>query len=95
MYSSKLDLRSGHWQVESDEAGKHKPAFSVENMGFFECNRVAVGLTNATSTFQRPVEHCMSKINLNNSEKPLAALASSIKLLRPVDTAIQGMLSCL
>ena len=46
-YFSKLDLRSGHWQVEVDEADKHKTAFTVGNMGFFECNRMAFGLTNA------------------------------------------------
>ena len=47
-----LDLRSGYWQVESDEADKRKTAFSVENMGFFECNRMSFGLTNAIATFQ-------------------------------------------
>ena len=46
-YFSKLDLRSGYWQVEMEE--KEKTAFTVGNMGFFECNRMAFGLTNAPS----------------------------------------------
>ena len=67
IYSSKLDLRSGYWQVEIDEADMHNTKFSVENIGFFEYSRMAVGLTDATPTFQRPMEHCMSWMDLNVS----------------------------
>ena len=63
-YFSKLDLRSGYWQVEIDEADKYKPPFTVGNMGFFECNRMAFGLTNAPATFQRLMECCMGEMNL-------------------------------
>ena len=64
-YFTKLDLRTGYWQVEMGEADKAKTAFSVGNLGFYECNGMAFGLTNAHAIFQRLMEHCMEEINLH------------------------------
>ena len=50
-FFSKLDLRSGYWQVEIEEEDKHKTAFSVGNLGFFECNRMPFGLTNISASY--------------------------------------------
>ena len=46
------------------EADKHKTAFSVGPLGFFECNRMAFGLCNAPGSFQRLKERCMRELHL-------------------------------
>ncbi|MCG7874805.1 MAG: RNase H-like domain-containing protein, partial [Candidatus Thiodiazotropha endolucinida] len=65
-YFSKLDLRASYWQVPVREQDKNKTAFSVGPLGFYECNRMAFGLTNAPSTFQRLMERCMGELNLRD-----------------------------
>ena len=39
-----LDLKSGFWQIRMDEASKQYTAFTMGNLGFFECNRMPFGL---------------------------------------------------
>ena len=47
-----LDLKSGFWQIRMDGALKQYTAFTVGNLGFFECDRMPFGLCNALATFQ-------------------------------------------
>ena len=63
-FFSKLDLRSSYWQVEIEEQDKQKTAFSVGNLGFYECNRMSFGLCNAPATLQRLMEKCMGELLL-------------------------------
>ena len=63
-YFSKLDLRSGYWQVPMEEESKPYTAFTVGNLGFYECERLSFGLCNAPATFQRLMEKCMGELHL-------------------------------
>ena len=62
---SSLDLKSGYWQVEIEEESKQYTAFTLGPLGFFECNRMPFGATNAPATFQRLMESCLGDLNLN------------------------------
>ena len=49
---SGLDLKSRFWQIKMDEVSKQYTAFTVGNLGFFECDRMPFGLCNTPATFQ-------------------------------------------
>ena len=61
---STLDLKSGYWQVDIEESDKSKTAFTVGSLGFFECNRLAFGLTNSPATFQRLMQRVLGDLHL-------------------------------
>ena len=51
-YFSKLDLKSGYWQVKLHEDDKEKSAFTCHR-GLFHFNVMPFGLTNAPGVFQQ------------------------------------------
>ena len=51
-----LDLKSRFWQIKMDKASKQYTAFTVGNLGFFECDRMPFGLCNTTGYF--PTDLC-------------------------------------
>ena len=59
-----LDLKLGFWQIKMEEASKQYTAFTVGNLGFFECDHMPFGLCNALATFQRLMQNCLGMLNL-------------------------------
>ena len=47
IWFSTLDLKSGYWQVELEEEAKPLTEFTMGPIGFWECERMPSGLTNA------------------------------------------------
>ena len=59
-----LDLKSGFWQIKMEEASKQSTAFTVGNLGVFECDHMPFGLCNALVTYQRLMQNCLGELNL-------------------------------
>ena len=47
-----LDLKSGFWQIKMEEMSKQYTAFTVGNLGFFECDQMPFRLCNTPAAFQ-------------------------------------------
>ena len=59
-----LDLKSGFWQIKIGKSSKQYTAFTVANLGFFECDCMAFVLCNAPATFQWLMQNCLGELNL-------------------------------
>ena len=56
---STLDLKAGYWQVEMVEECKPYTAFTCGPLGFYECEIMPFGATNAPATFQ--MDNCLGE----------------------------------
>ena len=63
-YFSSLELKAGFWQIAMDEASKQYTAFTVGNIGFFECEHMLFWWCNAPAMFQRLMQNCLGELKL-------------------------------
>ena len=59
-----LDLKSGFWQIKMDKLSKQYTAFTLGNLGFFECDHLPFGLCSVPATFQWLMQNCLRELNL-------------------------------
>ena len=58
------DLKFRLWQIKMDKSSKQYTAFTIGNLGFFECNHMPFGLCNAPAMFQQLMQNCLGDLNL-------------------------------
>ena len=63
-FFSVLDMKSGFHQVEIEERHTQRTAFTVGPLGFYEYNRLPMGLCNSPATYQRLMEECLGDLNM-------------------------------
>ena len=58
-------MKAGYWQVEMAEECKAYTAFTCGPLGFYECDTMPFGATNAPATFQRLMHDCLGDLYMN------------------------------
>ena len=52
--------------MEMEEDCKVLTAFTIRPLGFYECDRMSFGLTNAPATFQQLMQSCLGNLHFQN-----------------------------
>ncbi|GFV09226.1 retrovirus-related Pol polyprotein from transposon opus [Trichonephila clavipes] len=59
MFFSSMDLRSGYWQIEIDEADREKDGIYYSPKALYEFKVMPFGLCNAPATFERMMDNLL------------------------------------
>lgn len=86
-----LDLASGYYQIELDEADRKKTAF-ITRYGLFEHTRMGMGLCNAPATFQRAMQLVLRGLTWS---QVLVYLDDVVVLGRDFDNSIDNLRNAL
>ena len=62
-YYTTVNLLSGFRQTPMEESSKQYTTFTVNMLGFFQCECMPFGLCNAPATFQRFMTNCLGELN--------------------------------
>ena len=65
-FKSKLDKRSGFWQVDLTKRAQDLSAFIAPNGQVFKWEVMPFGLTNAPATFQELMNHVVARMKLGS-----------------------------
>ena len=60
-----LDLKAGYYHVGMVEECKPYTASTCGPLGFYECETMPFGATNAPATFQRSMDNCLRELIMN------------------------------
>ena len=63
MVFTSFDLRSGYWQLRMSDESVEKTAF-VTQWGYWEWLVMPMGLTNASSTFQKVMQNLLGDLTM-------------------------------
>ena len=87
LFMSSLDLASGYWQISVHPKDRHKTAF-ITKYGLWQMVRMAFGLCNAPSTFQRVMNLVLRGLTWN---KVLVYLDDVMVLGQSFDSHLENL----